>query len=223
MSAINDAGVTAEQIHFECTFIRKFREYLDFKQDDGLFMRHGERGELAYNTGSELYLFSRFLIAPLLRIHGLYDASTAPRNEVLYFLVTDGRLKDEYDRDELRAMVLFAARTFKMPPELWIERWAMHSSATADIQSAVSKEYSRSIRERIMARKRGGLDWGHLGLAGYRELAIEGLGMKQDCEACVREKHAKKAEDNEKAKEGEKPKDNDAERGTGGGDHQESL
>lgn len=78
VSAIASTGLTAQQVILEPTLKEHFREYIELAEKDGQLVPLGTFGGTAYREGRELYLFTRFILPSLLRLHGLYEANAPP-------------------------------------------------------------------------------------------------------------------------------------------------
>ena len=103
---------------------------------------------------SEEYIFYRFVLPSQLRTHGLYNGASSEyltEDIVKSMFVQAQHIVGQF-ADKFESVMVQADVHCKVPPELWFEQWALHSSATTVDQAVVHAECVRLLHETMQAK-----------------------------------------------------------------------
>lgn len=154
LNCVQSAGIIAQQLNIRSIFTIEHSDLTPF-----------ELGKWVGRRAQVPYLFTRFIIPSLLRIHGLYNIHAPPKN-VLDALSKDLRLQTPSTPGMPRMMAIRAACACRTPPEFWVEEWATTFAATtATTQASVHDECTWLVQERLHAQHDGVA----AGLHGFKE------------------------------------------------------
>lgn len=180
------AGLVPAQICIGHKLEEQIRTALDLNDGEGVqYSAQGYYGGygrmIRAESKGESYLFTRFVLPPLLNFHRLHDPET--HLDSLEYILQEQRMHNEADMQEVMEMIRFALRTCETSPRLWFVRWIRKSA-----EAAVSIEGLAGKGRRCLAMRAGVRPGAHarvMALLSREQRALDSAGDGTVVAACA--------------------------------------